>query len=227
MQDHRVTEDRDRCPLCESIAGRSPVPLDGPWITAGRAVAIPARGHLVAGHMLVCSAEHHPNLLSSPAPVQADVLALVAGVRDRLAGAFSLQCFAFEHGLIGRNRDEIGCSIDHVHLHVMPLPAAVIAKAREWLAGFSVLGNGVEVDTRRYLLGQFSDSGNWYVSPPGHPICHRHFLKLIDEELGRTSRWDEAVVDSGSLILAAFQALDLGPNLTHSPDPAGQGALVQ
>jgi diadenosine tetraphosphate (Ap4A) HIT family hydrolase len=195
------------CPLCEVIAGRGTMPLDRPWYRRGSAVVLPARGHLVRGHLLICSAEHYPTLLLSPAEVIEDVPALATAVQDKLLEAFGLDSFVFEHGVTGPNKEDLGCSIDHVHLHALPLPQPLLALVAEWLEHFTVLEPAGFPYPARYLLGRVGRHGEWVVSPPEQVIARRHFLKLLDEHLGRTSRYDELLITSDDLIAETYAAL--------------------
>lgn len=204
-----------QCPLCESIHGRGALPLDRPWLQSTFGAVLPALGHLIPGHLLVCSSAHYPNLLSAPAEVAEDLLELLDKTQQRLRDAFGLDCFAFEHGFVGKNTSEIGCSIDHIHLHILPLADTLLQQARQWVADFTPLNASAVSDRSRYLLARVGFDGKWLASPDGLQVTHRHFLKLLDQELGRTGRYDEVMGVSGELIRQTHDILGLDESEIH------------
>lgn len=207
MTDHEAETDTGKCPLCEAAGNRGSMPIDRPWLVSAAGAVLPAKGHLVPGHVLVCSKAHYPNLLSAPRAVAEDVLALANAARRRVSEAFGHETFTFEHGFVGKNTTELGCAIDHIHVHVLPLPDAVLRRAERWISDFRPLTGADDVgDVQRYLIARLGDA-DWMVSPDDFPIVRRHFLKLIDEELGRTGRYDEVVVSSDELIRYTFDRM--------------------
>jgi diadenosine tetraphosphate (Ap4A) HIT family hydrolase len=182
------------------------MPIDRPWYSDGDSVVLPAKGHLLPGHLLVCSGKHIPNLLSAPPRLRRRLRRFVGEIQAQVDLAFGSDSFAFEHGFVGGSGRDLGCSIDHIHVHVMPLPASILAKAATWLDGFADVDDP-RIDATRYVQARVGRHGSWRISTPDLVPIHRHFLKLLDVELGNTARYDEDVVSSDDLIHLTFERL--------------------
>lgn len=183
--------------------------LDRPWASEGGCVVLPARGHLTLGHLLVCSRSHVPNLISTSPALRDAVVESVGHVERVLSEEFGSPVFAFEHGFVGGTGVELGCSIDHLHIHVLPLRQGVVEKVVGWLDDFCPWNSARDIDPSRYLLARSPSSGQWKVSPRAYRPVHRHFLKKLDEVMDRTARYDETVVDSSDLIRATYDRIGL------------------
>jgi len=155
-------------------------------------VVAPSKGALVEGWLLVVSKEH---LLSSAAmsltpraDLEAALKAATALVESRFGPAT-----IFEHGP-SQNGSPIGCGIDHMHLHVVPLTFSLrrAATSLEPGLGWQPLAGIHDVSTwsegrRPYLLVQEpGDSVPWVSEAP--PI--RQFLRRAVASTLGTSEFD-------------------------------------
>ena len=196
----------DLCPLCESIAGRGRDELDFAWERSDQVAVLPAWGHVAVGHVMVCSTVHVPNLAAADARLAEAALATVQRLVGELTIALDQECFVFEHGYrkgarTGRS-GETDCSINHLHIHIVPVIPSVMRALEAELDGFEEVGRvslSAMAETDDYLLAGIGGR-SWYRSPPGFTIRSRHFLKRIAMLVDRPESWDEAVVDPRPLI---------------------------
>lgn len=124
------------CCLCSQIAGdpdRDMIAALLPGRPYARRVldeseafaVVPSLGALVPGHVLVCPRRHLRSFAALPAALQDELDALVARVGRRLAALHGApHLHAFEHGMAAAG-DRIVCTVDHAHLHLLPLARPV------------------------------------------------------------------------------------------------------
>jgi len=95
-------------------------------------VVLPAVGSLHAGHVLVVSREHYPNLGSMPRAAIREYVSLVDGVQARLGGRLGGWLEA-EHGATDGG-DTGGACITHVHVNLIPNHSQLVDMFRAQLA---------------------------------------------------------------------------------------------
>ena len=111
-----------------------------------------------------------------------------------MSALYRAEVAVFEHGM-DDTRDRVLCSVDHAHIHFVPLPrtfdAGNTARDPEW----------IEFDGQLATLDRLSDGGEYvfYEAPDG--VCrllasrHRklesqYMRRIIAEGLGRAQHWN-------------------------------------
>ena len=160
------------CCLCSQIEGRVDGDLiarllpDKPYArrvmleTTSFAV-IPSLGPLVAGHSLLCPKRHVRSFGALDSRLSAELEGIKAELRRGLREMVSSEITVFEHGM-ATTGDRIVCTVDHAHLHFVPLPASLGA-------GLMPPGQWVEFDGSQAALRQLSGGREYvaYEAPTG------------------------------------------------------------
>ena len=108
------------CRLCHSLGADSSANVwDKPVIESPNFVAVPSLGALVPGWVLLLPKKHHVAMGAVPSSETAELREIKRALVSRLGQAYGELC-AFEHGPSGPGR-EVGCGVDHAHLHLVPL----------------------------------------------------------------------------------------------------------
>jgi diadenosine tetraphosphate (Ap4A) HIT family hydrolase len=88
-------------------------------------------GALVEGWVLLVPNEHFLSMGAVPSRLIPELQALKERVCERLEGIYGALC-AFEHGP-GKERRNVGCGVDHAHLHVVPIAFDLATAAAPYL----------------------------------------------------------------------------------------------
>jgi diadenosine tetraphosphate (Ap4A) HIT family hydrolase len=147
-----ISDFSDNCCLCREISSgefptqyRSVYPIKSRVSRLGGAfVALPTVSPLKSGHVLVLPERHVSSLADLPESTWQTLLESVRSTVTQLAETFSAPFYFFEHGArtVGTS-----CGIDHAHLHVLPLSAAMANAVR----------SRVQVDFPTCEEGTFTD----------------------------------------------------------------------
>lgn len=107
------------CTLCREISRHEDqMPWNVPILETENFVILPSLGSLVEGWLLIIPKQHFICVGAMPEHLIREIDELKAGVAHRLEekyGAF----VAFEHGP-ERPHCDVGCGVDHAHLHLVP-----------------------------------------------------------------------------------------------------------
>lgn len=106
------------CALCSSIA-EPRTHWDQPVFESQSFVAVPSLGSLVEGWLLVVPRQHFISIGALTPALLEEFTHFKQDVSARLSSLYGDTC-AFEHGPYAPNR-EIGCGVDHAHVHLVPL----------------------------------------------------------------------------------------------------------
>jgi len=182
------------CRFCEKLAGDGPVNTN--WTVVAETdhlVGVPSVGPLVPGWLLALPREHHLNF--------AEVIGHNPGVDCELAGLAKRweKLFGpltwFEHGPKEAGSD-VGCSIDHAHMHLVPLAEMNLVSAAEVhleairfasIETFSDIQDAIRCD-RSYLYIRLPDGTQWLA--PSDSIPSQSLRRAIAIEQGRADEWD-------------------------------------
>jgi diadenosine tetraphosphate (Ap4A) HIT family hydrolase len=151
-------------------------------------VAWPSVGSLVAGWLLVVPRRHHLALAQLLDEELRDLDEFVDGLRHRLMSTFNGHMYSFEHGPAARGIS-VGCSIDHAHMHLVPLDFDLAVAARSFEPQFT-WQTGVDLRSLRPRHSA-GESYLWLRSPDGSTmgttggaLPSQYFRRVIAETLG-------------------------------------------
>lgn len=182
------------CRFCEQIAA-SGGPSDD-WAVVAETehlLAVPSVGALVPGWLLVLPKDHHLNFASAvgaSSTIESELAVIAADWENRF-GPLTW----FEHGPKDAGSD-VGCSIDHAHMHLVPLGNINLLPAAEAFLPtihFEPIGELSEVkraisEDRSYLYLQLPSNTHWLAS--SNRIPSQSLRRVIAAEQGRGGEWD-------------------------------------
>jgi diadenosine tetraphosphate (Ap4A) HIT family hydrolase len=82
--------------------------------------ALPSLGPLTDGHTLLCPKAHVRSLAAVPGELEAEYQDVARRLEDALTAMYGGSVLRFEHGM-ARDGDRVPCTVDHAHLHFVPL----------------------------------------------------------------------------------------------------------
>ena len=195
---------RQPCCLCAQIAGDADRDLLERHLGRGHYTrrlaelkdgwhAIPSLGSLVPGHTLLCPSTHTRSFASlTPTEIDAGC-ANLADVSERLARLLGGPVQVFEHG-DAINGDRVSCSVDHVHLHVVPAApdlwphidgSIVWHELRGGLRGLKqAVGDG------EYLLFADTKARWWFAHAPTCGHSSQVMRRALATAIGEPSQWN-------------------------------------
>jgi ATP adenylyltransferase len=127
------TETQDKvCRFC-GVGARSQKdnPWDEPLFESAHFSVVPSLGSLVEGWLLVLPKQHLISAAQFPPLLLDELWAVVSIAREVLHKHYG-PVWLFEHGPASEKR-EVGCSVDHAHVHLVPIAADIIEAAGEFL----------------------------------------------------------------------------------------------
>lgn len=192
------------CHLCGQIRGDAAYDLiarmlpDQPYVRrilfeSPSFAVIPSLGPLRSGHSLLCPKSHVRSFAQLASGDEAEYLAMKARLRAALGETYGPGVALFEHGM-AETGDRILCTIDHAHMHFVPVPR-----------GFDLGGTDetgwVVFDGSPAALRQLAESREYilYESPEGESriliaddriLESQHMRRIIAHRLGNTASWD-------------------------------------
>jgi ATP adenylyltransferase len=159
-----IADFSDNCCLCQEISsGEFPTEYRHVYPIKSRVsrlggdfVALPTVSPLMPGHVLVLPKRHVSSLADLPGSTWQTLLESVRSTVTQLAERFLAPFYFFEHGArsVGAS-----CGIDHAHLHVLPISAAMANAVR----------SRVQVDFPTCGEAGFIDALSLAASRPGQP----------------------------------------------------------
>ena len=203
------------CCLCRSLAqgqkGRSSQPWDTMVFESENFVAMPTRGAIIEGWMLVVPKKHY---LCMGALGKLQIKELV---RFKTLLVSTLQdCYGrmtiFEHGPAKPNLS-VGCGVDHAHLHLVPISFNLIEKSEEALPEnfrWHQINNMAQlrdyyIEQKSYLYVEQS-VGKMYAGT--HlDLGGQLFRKIIASEIGKADKYDWKVNAEEENIMATVDRL--------------------
>jgi len=120
------------CCLCSNLAsGDTRQSWDTPVFESRNFVAFPSLGSLVEGWLLLVPKEHFISMAAIPPELVAEMEGMKARISAYVADIYGEVCI-FEHGPAFANR-KVGCSVDHAHLHIVPIAFSLAEAARPFM----------------------------------------------------------------------------------------------
>lgn len=176
---NRNTEYESHKPICDSVL-----------FETDNFVIIPTIGALLEGWLLIVSKEHYLCVGEMPSNVYSELKTL-----KKLASNILEDCYSkptiFEHGP-SESGSLIGCGIDHVHFHLVPISFELINKNLldrgyelvNWKKAnddFSILKKYF-LNNTPYFYAEEPSNNCWISSAEGAPS--QYFRRLIASQLG-------------------------------------------
>lgn len=198
-----MSEPRD-CWLCGQIAGHAERDLIACMLPgrpyARRVMAesdafavIPSLGPLAPGHSLLCPREHVRSFSELPAAVDAECADLTTSLRLRLAELYEAKVHVFEHGMAAQGARTL-CTVDHAHLHFVPLLGACAARVPgdpRWSPYDGSLDElRRAVAGREYVAYQTPDGSSRVLATEEGALESQFMRKVLARAQGRPEHWD-------------------------------------
>jgi diadenosine tetraphosphate (Ap4A) HIT family hydrolase len=153
--------------------------------------AIPSLGPLVPGHSLLCPKQHLPSVAALPPELDGEFERTCSELDAALRAVYGTPVHVFEHGMAASGGRML-CTVEHAHLHVLPLPPGVRLELGEGWTPFA---------WRLRTLRELAASGEYvlYRAPGAEaqilPASERvvesqHMRRVVTAALGRAERWD-------------------------------------
>jgi len=124
---------RRKCRYCSGLLNKQNFKaLLAPWNTilyeSDNFIVVPTLGSLIEGWLLIISKEHYLCMGALPGFLHSELQELLDLISNKLIGVYGPPT-VFEHGP-SKEGEDMGCGIDHAHLHVVPLQFSLLAKAK-------------------------------------------------------------------------------------------------
>jgi len=199
------------CCFCDGLVrGASQAPWDALLYDSGRFIVTPSRGSLVPGWVLVVAKRHTLCSGAITSSELTELLDCVAVARDLVRKNFG-EPTLFEHGP-SRSGLALGCGIDHLHLHVVPLSFSLKRATTtrfpevKWKEISDLSGtSSLFASNLSYGLVHEPDSSMSWCHPPKH--VRQFFRKVIAAELGIPEQFDYTQFPQLPNVLRTLEAL--------------------
>jgi ATP adenylyltransferase len=119
------------CCLCSNLHRAGRATWDQPIFESANFEVLPSLGSLVEGWMLLVPKEHFLCMGAMRPELVAEYQSIKFTVARYIESTYGAVC-AFEHGPARSNR-QVGCGVDHAHLHLLPLSFNLLNSAAEFL----------------------------------------------------------------------------------------------
>jgi ATP adenylyltransferase len=125
------------CCLCSTLASQAGrARWDRALFESPNFEVLPSLGSLVEGWMLLVPKEHFLCTGALRPELVTEYKTLRATITTYISSKYGSACI-FEHGP-GQAHRQVGCGVDHAHLHILPLPFGLLSAAAKFLpAGIS------------------------------------------------------------------------------------------
>ena len=189
------------CRYCDFLLGeRADRGNREPWnkiiYESDNFVVVPTLGSLVEGWLLIVTKEHFLCMGALPDTFRKEIEAVVDFTSNAITHSFNTPTI-FEHGP-SREGSDIGCGIDHAHLHLVPLKFSLLAQARKskelnelvWSHSrddFHQLQN-LHRQGKSYLYIKEPNSESVYCTPEAVPC--QSLRRIIARTIGIESAYD-------------------------------------
>jgi len=187
------------CPYCSGLLAHRKSDSRPVWdtvlLSSDRFVVTPTLGSLVQGWLLVVTTQHVPCMAALDDEALSELDAVLAQLSLRATSAYGVAPTLFEHGPSGPGHP-LGCTVDHAHLHMVPLPFS-LSRAAERYPALRFRGepaHGLAALQALHRRGQ----GYLYVREPAAPGLvmspvpgpRQYFRRVIAAELGVSGEYD-------------------------------------
>jgi diadenosine tetraphosphate (Ap4A) HIT family hydrolase len=233
------------CCLCSQIQGESAHDLIAELLPGQAYVrrvlfetelfaAFPSLGPLTVGHSLLCPKSHTRSFAGIDSRFDSHLLAAKEELRGSLAQLYDSPVHIFEHGAAAEGA-RIPCTVDHAHLHFLPLPDRSGKEIRSCEQIISADGLWIgftgSLPALRELVGR--DEYIFYETPDGKSRVLRagtstlesqYMRKLFARWVGREGIWDWRSIPNAELADEAWRQF-IRFRRCSSPQEAKRGAV--
>jgi diadenosine tetraphosphate (Ap4A) HIT family hydrolase len=190
------------CCLCSQIAGdqrndliasllpRSPYVRRIMLEDAAFAV-MPSLGPLAPGHALLCPKAHIRSFAALDREQHAACAQIKTTLRERLRECYGGEIHIFEHGMASAG-SRVVCTVDHAHMHFVPLPVDFAARLdEEWVAFDGSLGAlGRLAGGAEYVLYETAAGKAYLLRGSAGGIESQHMRRVIAGALSPNAHWN-------------------------------------
>lgn len=153
---------------------------------------IPDVSPLADGHVLLCPKPHVKSFAQLRVEAHGELDRLKRRLRALLLRAFAGEVHVFEHGMEPHGK-RVLCTIDHAHLHFLPLPpgvAPVMLQERTWTDfDGSVEALARLTDGREYVLYETPAGVSRVHIPGSRPLPSQFMREAFRDALGGGAAW--------------------------------------
>ena len=196
---------RDCC-ICSQIEGRAAGDLIARLLPGRRYVrrvmvesdsfaVIPSLGPLAPGHSLLCPRRHIRSFTQLTPDLDREYERVKRSLRRRLAALYEAEVHVFEHGMAdGRGRTL--CTVDHAHVHFVPLPQSCAAPAEpdrdpRWMPFDGSLPKLRSIAAgREYIVYETGTGSARILAGEAGELESQYMRKVLARALGRSDEWD-------------------------------------
>ncbi|CAN5363031.1 hypothetical protein BH24GEM3_BH24GEM3_14950 [soil metagenome] len=196
-----------KCCLCSQIEGQPDNDLiarllpDEPYVRrimleSQSFAVIPSLGPLVSGHALLCPKTHVRSFAHLGRELYEECSTIKKVLIQGLRELYRKDVHIFEHGMAGTG-DRVLCTVDHAHMHFLPLPATVEIGDRLDLRedGWTTYDGSLAMLKRlsgghEYILYDAPDGVSRLLVSQDHDVESQYMRKVIAAELGHADHWN-------------------------------------
>ncbi len=155
---------------------------------------LPSLGPLVRGHSLLCPKAHTRSFAHLDSHLHAEYREVKARLEKRLRQIYGCGITLFEHGMAATG-DRIPCSVEHAHLHFLPL-------ANAFQAGVQADNEWIEFDGRLEMLSRLAQGREYIFHETPDGVCRiltradegflesQYMRRIIARGLGPSVHWN-------------------------------------
>jgi ATP adenylyltransferase len=154
---------------------------------------IPSLGPLTSGHSLLCPKPHLKSFAELDGGLHAEYRQMKSTLRSALSGKYSAEVCLFEHGM-ARHGNRVLCTVDHAHLHFVPLPCGfdgALTADPGWIEFDGSIDMLRHLSAgEEYVYVETPDGVSRLLTSDHGPFASQHMRKSIAERLGRGACWN-------------------------------------
>jgi ATP adenylyltransferase len=192
------------CCLCSQIEGRQDNDLIAamlPHVPYARRVmmetasfaVIPSLGALAPGHSLVCPKRHARSFSQISASEYAEFLQIKSVLTSTLFRLYGSRVHLFEHGMATEG-NRVLCTVDHAHMHFVPLPDTFDIDAIQRLRWIRIEGAHETIaaasEGSEYIFYEDPNGEARLLRPDTIGFQSQYMRKLIAESISCGENWN-------------------------------------
>ena len=165
--------------------------------------AIPSLGPLVPGHSLLCPKSHVRSFAELDLALEGEYSRVKEELAETLRRCYGGEVHSFEHGNATDGSRTL-CSVEHAHLHLLPMPRGFVIETGGWLELDGSLGSlKRHAAGREYIVYQAPGSAVRFAA--GGDFQSQLMRKVIADALGHDQEWNWRSVPNARAADQAWQ----------------------